>query len=141
MLQLISEGLGSEAVPIATERMLAHGSGPGLVKAEFNSVSEKVAVLRKKRLLKERGDYGNVYIRSAKSHTARLIEINFKTLLKEIPGGSEFYVAGNGRLRRKEAALMDEAAGGREDTSRQRTNSGRHTERQRQSRGRGARGK
>lgn len=105
VLRLVSKGLGSEAVPVAVERMTSRGRGPGLVRAEFSSVYEKVALLRKKRQLRENQEYSSVYIRSAKSHTDRLIETNFKTLLREIPGGSEFYVAGNGRLLKRERPL------------------------------------
>lgn len=105
--QLVIKGLGSEAVPIAVERMRAYGRAPGVVKAEFRSVHEKVAILRRKQQLREQQEFSRVYICSAKSCTERLIETNFKTLLKEIPGGSEFYVAGNGRLRRKEQPRVD----------------------------------
>lgn len=43
--QLVIKGLGSEAVPIAVERMRAYGRAPGVVKAEFRSVHEKVSIL------------------------------------------------------------------------------------------------
>ena len=113
VLQLISKGLGCETVPVATERMRAHGRTGGL--AEFSSVQEKITILRKKQQLREHQEFSRVYIRSAKSHTDRLIETNFKTLLKEFPGGSEFYVAGNGRLRRKEQARVGQDARQRQE--------------------------
>ena len=101
VLRLLS-GLGSEAVPVAVERIRSRGRGPGLVKAEFSSVEEKVAILRNKQKLRDQEEFAKVFMRSAKSHTDRLIEINFKTLLKEIPGGADYFVAGNGRIRRRE---------------------------------------
>lgn len=35
------------------------------------------------------------------SEDARLLELNFRTLLDELPAGKQFYVAGNGRVRRR----------------------------------------
>ena len=42
-----------------------------------------------------------MYLHSSKSHTDRLIETNFKTLLHEIPNGNSYRLAGNGRILKK----------------------------------------
>ena len=84
--------------PTAIERLRARGPGPGVVRVEFASVREKVDVLRGKRNLKSNPEFAKVYVRSAKSHTDRIMEINFKTLLRDLPLGKDFYMAGNGRL-------------------------------------------
>ncbi len=44
-----------------------------------------------------------VYIHSAKAHAERLIDLNFCTLLLEIPSGRDFDITGNGRLARRDA--------------------------------------
>ena len=60
-------------------------SGP--VKISFRSLNEKVRVLRKKTVLKDSDMYKDVYIKSSKSHAERLIELNARTLLNQIPQG------------------------------------------------------
>lgn len=47
-------------------------------------------------------DYNKVFLRSAKSHTDHLIELNFKTLLREIPGGKDYFVMGSGRVMKRD---------------------------------------
>ena len=74
---------------------------PGLVKISFSSVDEKVQVLRAKRTLGQIEGYRSVFLRSSKSHTERLIELNAKTLLGEMPNGKNFRITANGRIVRK----------------------------------------
>lgn len=74
---------------------------PGLVKISFASVDEKIRVLRQKRNLSGIQGYGSVFLRSSKSHTERLLELNAKTLLNEIPNGRNFRVTANGRIVKK----------------------------------------
>ena len=104
VVHLLSRGLGCDTVPTAVERIDGRGRGPGLVKAEFNTVQEKIDILRRKQQLREHREYNRVFIRSARSHSDRIVERNFKTLLNDLPGGSQFYVAGNGVLRRRDTA-------------------------------------
>lgn len=101
--ELLTEGLQLEedACVVAVERTKDRGGRPAVVKVEFGSVREKIGVLRKKQLLKDNPKYNRVYIRSAKTHTERLLELIFRTLLDELPAGKQFYVAGNGRVRRQ----------------------------------------
>ena len=43
-----------------------------------------------------------MYIRSSKSHSDRLAELNLKTILSEIPNGNDYRILGNGRLVKKD---------------------------------------
>lgn len=97
---LLSHGLKCNPMPaiINAERLKPRGPKPGLIKAELGTVEEKIAVLRRKRQLSETEGFGNIYIQSAKSHTERLIDLNFRTLLREIPQGKNYYITGNGRM-------------------------------------------
>lgn len=98
--RLLREGLGCEPVPklVAAERVRARGRQPGLVKVELETVQDKVTVLRRKFKLKDSDSYGRVFVSSAKSHAERLMEINLRTLLREIPAAKDYYLASNGRL-------------------------------------------
>lgn len=73
----------------------------GLVKISFQSVEQKIEVLRKKRGLMATPAYKSVFLRSSKSHTERLIELNAKTILSQIPNGNQFRITSNGRIVKK----------------------------------------
>ncbi|XP_049912448.1 coiled-coil-helix-coiled-coil-helix domain-containing protein 7 isoform X6 [Epinephelus moara] len=95
--ELLAAGLRCDPMPelVAVERLRPRGPGPGIIKVEFRTVEEKVAALRLKHLLRENRSFERVYIRSAKSHADRLIELNFRTLLRELPTvGKDFYITG-----------------------------------------------
>ena len=113
---LISDGLKCDPVPMITavERLVPRGTGPGVIKVELNTTQEKVAVLRRKRELKDNDTYDKVYIRSAKSHTERLIDLNFRALLDEMPSGKDFFIAGNGRVVRRDTNREREPEDSRE---------------------------
>ena len=115
--RLLFEGMHCDPVPVvvAAERLVPRGRGPGLIKVEFPTVQVKVAVLRRKQQLKEKELYSKVYVHSAKTHAERLIELNFKTILDEIPTGKNFYVTGNGRVVRREPGAPQRDRGGRRD--------------------------
>lgn len=102
--QLFQDGLGEKSVVADVLRLNGRGNHPGVVKVECSSLDEKIAILRKKQKLRDHPNdsYRKVYIRSAKSHTDRLIELNFKTLLREFPNGKDYYVTGSGRLTRRD---------------------------------------
>jgi hypothetical protein len=70
----------------------------GIVKIELESQEHKVRALKKKQKLVNNVDWPNTWIRSSKSHSDRVNEINFKTLLNMIPGGESKMVSGNGRI-------------------------------------------
>lgn len=99
---LLEEGLQVHPMPelVAAERIQARGTKPGIVKVELKSSKEKVSVLRRKARLKDSERFKTVYVSSAKSHTERLVDLNFRTLLREMPAGlgKKFYVSANGRL-------------------------------------------
>ena len=50
-------------------------------------------------LIKDSAHYKDVYIKSSKSHAERLIELNARTILRQIPQGNNFWVDSNGRIR------------------------------------------
>ena len=108
--ELLSDGLQLNTHIVAVERLADRGGRPGVIKVEFASLRDKISVLRKKQLLKDNSKYSRVFLRSAKSHAERLIELNFKTLLDELPCGRQFYIAGNGKLRRRPDSAL--GAGG-----------------------------
>ena len=71
---------------------------PGQVKISFGSVDEKIREFRQKQNLSGIQGYSSVFLRSSKSHTERLLELNTKTFLNEIPIGRNFRVTANGRI-------------------------------------------
>ena len=76
---------------------------PGIVKASFLTVADKIDVLRGKQKLRG-SKFGNVYMRTSKSHSERLMDINTKIILENSPWGKDYRVAANGRLVRKDAS-------------------------------------
>ncbi len=52
-------------------------------------------------VLKDSETYKDVYIKSSKSHAERLIELNARTLLRELPQGHNFRVDANGRIKQR----------------------------------------
>ena len=76
-----------------------HGK-PGVVKASFSSVADKVDILRAKQRLKGT-QYGKVFIRSSKNHAEHLVEINTKVILENSSWGKDYKLASNGCLIRK----------------------------------------
>ena len=104
---LVRQGLGLRDVPvIRATRLASRGPKPGLVKIQLDSLENKKRVLKNKLQLKDSDNYGRVFVRSSKSHTDRLIELNFRKLLEYVPGGQDLRLTGNGRL-----VLKDREAG------------------------------
>ena len=86
---LIKEGLQIQNLgTVNTERLAARYGKPGLIKAQLQSKNAKIQVLRSKKALLTTKDYKGVFLLGAKSHVERLIELNFKTILGEMPYGS-----------------------------------------------------
>lgn len=75
---------------------------PRLMKIAYESVDQKVRVLRANTKLKEHAEYRRVFLRSSKSHTERLLELNAKTILSELPNGHLYRVSANGRILKKD---------------------------------------
>uniref|UniRef100_A0AAV2LMD3 Uncharacterized protein n=1 Tax=Knipowitschia caucasica TaxID=637954 RepID=A0AAV2LMD3_KNICA len=101
--ELVEDGCAcDQAVTLVVlERLRSRGRRPGVVKVAFASVKEKVAVLRTKSNLKSTENYRKFYIKTANSHTDRVMEENFKVLLRDMPNGKDYYVSGNGKLVRR----------------------------------------
>lgn len=57
----------------------------GIVKIQFNTNAEKVALLKGSRRLRYTQEFSKLYVRTSMSHESRLIEQNFKTLLTILP--------------------------------------------------------
>lgn len=94
--------LSDSASVVAALRLKSRLNGkPGLVKISFQSTEEKIEVLRRKRDLREVDVYKSVFLRSSKSHAERLIELNAKTILNQIPSGNQFRITSNGRIVKK----------------------------------------
>ena len=71
---------------------------PGVIKCQLSSLDEKVTVLRNKRKAAQVDDYKRVFIARMRSHEERLIELNFKAILKDMPNGDQYRMTGSGRL-------------------------------------------
>jgi len=80
---------------------------PGLVKVTFDTVDEKVIVLRNKMALKDNETYKNVYLKSCKSHAERLIEQNTRAILRQLPQGRRFRITANGRVQERQQQQQD----------------------------------
>ncbi|KAH3818022.1 hypothetical protein DPMN_119609 [Dreissena polymorpha] len=93
-------GLDDPDVCVTVSEIVRQDGEDILTKAnDIIKALEKILVLRNKSLLKEKAPYKNVYIKSSKSHAERLIELNARTLLSQLPQGSNFRVDANGRIR------------------------------------------
>lgn len=68
----------------------------GLMKIRLSTLEEKLQVLRKKRKLVTNEKFKRVLSKSSKSHTDRIIELNARTLLREIPHGNQHRITSNG---------------------------------------------
>ncbi|VDI35541.1 Hypothetical predicted protein [Mytilus galloprovincialis] len=71
---------------------------PGIVKFSLRNKDEKIKVLRNKMKLKDNEIYKNVYIKSSKSRVERIIEMNARAVLRNLPQGKSFRVDANGRI-------------------------------------------
>ena len=94
-------GSGDKEI-VNTLRTKQRNGRNGILKIELKSKQDKIDVLKKKSNLKQSTEFKRVYLRSSKSHSERLLEVNIKTLLSEIPNGTQYRVAGNGRLVKKD---------------------------------------
>lgn len=92
----------------AASRLNTRFGKSSLVKISFSSLEEKKVILREKRRLQDTEKYKNVYmyLRSSKSHTNRLIELNARTILNEIPNGRQFRITSNGRIVKKQNEIQ-----------------------------------
>ena len=105
--QELLDTLPVDATVVKAQRTKSRGGKPGLIKCQLTSLNEKISVLQNKKSVKEIEEFKHVHIARMKSHEERLIEINFKTILKDMPNGSNYRFSGSGRL----VSKSDEASG------------------------------
>ena len=103
LIATMGEDVYSNVNVVAASRMRArYRNKPGLVKISLANVEQKILVLRNKRKLRDSAEFKRVYLEGAKSHVERLIEINTRAILRELPQGRAYRFAGNGRLLRRQ---------------------------------------
>lgn len=68
------------------------------MKISLRNTDEKVKVLRKKIKFKQSERYRNVYIKSSKSRVDRLIEMNARAVLRNLPDRHTLRVDATGRI-------------------------------------------
>ena len=107
---LISQGLEMPGIEVVRIKRCAGSPGP--IKVEVPSEKLKIELLRAKQKLKNKPQFKQIYVRSAKSHECRLLEQNMKTLLAELNLTRNFRFTGSGRLVRAQERNGDDASGG-----------------------------
>ena len=58
--------------------------------------TRKIKLSKQKLKLKNSAKFRRTYIRRAKSHIVHIIDINFKTILRELPAWYRYHITGNG---------------------------------------------
>ena len=81
------------------------------------SVDDKIRVLKSKQLLKDCEEFSHTYLKGAKTHAERLIDHNFREILKEIPNGGRYRFTGSGRLVRSEVRNAEDGVLGQNAVS------------------------
>ena len=85
---MITDGLELQNIQVLlVARTPSRDGKSGVVKCKLSSKDAKIHILRAKKVLTRKPAFESLYIHSAQTHTERLIEINTRTLLKELPGG------------------------------------------------------
>ena len=96
---MMKRGLGLCDVPVVrAKRMRSYGNRPGVVKIQLQSLEHIKRVLRAKMQLKQSGDFSGVYLNPFHTHTERLMDMNFRTLLAKIPGCENMRMTAHGKL-------------------------------------------
>jgi hypothetical protein len=96
---MISNGLClPEIAPARVLRLKGKDGKPGIVKIQCLNKEDKISILRAKRNLADCSRYKKVFLRTSMSHSDRMMKLNFETILKELPGGNRYRIAGNGRI-------------------------------------------
>ena len=73
-------------------------SQPGIVIAEMRCISNKRALLVRKRSMPK---YQYVFVKESKSHTEQVNYANFNIMLNEMTNGDAYHVSDNGNIRKK----------------------------------------
>lgn len=108
IIRALGDNVSSNVVITGAKRLRSRYQGKqGLVKISFQNTEQKINVLRNKHVLKDSGTYKRVILKSDKTHAERLIELNARTLLRQLPDGNNFRVDANGRIRERQAAQQE----------------------------------
>ena len=101
---LIQNGLGLKDVKCKKATRVGNRDGkPGIVKVEFNNLTDKISVLRAKGHLRNNPSTSKVFIRLSKLHEQRILEQHTMELLKLVGRENDFYFNGSGKLMQKSA--------------------------------------
>ena len=90
---------------VCSFRLRGRDAKTGIVKVQFSCKDDKIKVSRQKRKLKDSTIFRRTYMRTSKFRIECLIDINFKTISREPPGGDSF------PYHRKWTGRKDEGAG------------------------------
>ena len=103
LISALGEDIARRSRITDVKRCPDRGTGkPPLLKIAFETMEQKVDVLRAKESPKNTREFKNVYLRSGKNHTERILELNAKTLLSQLPNGNQYRVTANGRIVNKD---------------------------------------
>ena len=103
LISALGDDVSSRSKTTDVKRCPDRSTGkPPLLKIAFENVEQKVEVLRAKVNLKRSRDFKNVYLRNSENHTERILELNAKTLLSELPNDNQYRVTANGRIVKKD---------------------------------------
>ena len=69
-----------------------------LVKIQFESLEQKIAILRCKQSLKNTVDFKRVFLRTSKSFQERVMEQNLQAIMKMIPDGDKLILNSSGHI-------------------------------------------
>jgi hypothetical protein len=102
IIDALGDEVSSNVLVTAASRLKTRiPNRPGLVKISFQNVHEKILVLRNKMNVKDSVKYKNCFLKSSKSHVERLIELNARTILRNLPDGKSLRVDANGRIKQR----------------------------------------
>jgi hypothetical protein len=93
----ILQVLGCDVTVVACKRLNGREGKPGIVKISFESLDQKLRVLRAKQKLRQHRTLHGIYLRSSQTHAERLVKLNFEKLLNEFPD-CNLKMTSNGRL-------------------------------------------
>lgn len=100
ILQALGDQVSNNVLVTAVKRLPSRiPNRPGLVKISLQNIDEKVLILRNKWKLKDSENFKRVFLKSSKSHAERLIELNTRAILRHLPGGNDYRIDANGRIR------------------------------------------
>ena len=91
-------------------RATSNTNKPGNVLIEFNTLEQKINVLKRKRRLQYTNEYSDVYIRNLKSRSEVITEQNFVSLLNVLPQHHKLKMNSNGRIMKRTSGPVYQSA-------------------------------